>query len=133
MAYREKHGGIGNGIGSGKSNSSLSSEYGVSRGMIQKHRSGETASGNGGMVSSSLLLDDAVIRRMKEENRFREMASECDALCVGCGVITVNGTCPVCGRNVWQHGTAKLNGTVKCRWCDNVTDNFHCTIHGWSR
>ena len=40
MTYVEKHQGISDAIMAGRTNERIASEFGISRGMVQKHRSG---------------------------------------------------------------------------------------------
>jgi len=97
MTYVEKHSAIAAGLMSGKSNRELAKELGVSHGMIQKHRSGETGMASpqlprgGGNSRGRDLCHVPVTIEEEEEHRPLENCTECEG-------IAFYGICWRCGR-----------------------------------
>ena len=132
MTYVEKHSGIAQAIRDGKSNEAIAKEFGVSHGMVQKHRSGETAnqsvgadrregkigSSASGAVNSSADENFSGETRparkteaelLKESEIRRNVLSRfvaslrANEKCCGiCSVMMELGVCPRCGRNKWR-------------------------------
>ena len=147
MTYHDKHGAIASGIASGKSNREIADELGVSHGMVQKHRSGETRSGFrdypdpyrkvDSSFDSDYVTDAESIRRFGEwrkseaaYQKFLLALREQEALCCNCRVETIYGVCPSCGRNKFADGH-KLPMSIRCFYCEELTDTGFCGTHGF--
>ena len=130
MTYSEKHGAIARGIGSGKTNAALAAEQGVSRGMIQKHRSGETASGGGSIHDTERYLEELNSEEFKRYQKLAEWFSVNEMICIVCGVETVGGQCPICCLNMIYSGAKKLPEPLKCPWCETESFDCFCPVHG---
>ena len=130
MTLQGKHGGIHSGIKSGQTNAALAKQHGVSRGMIQKHRSGETASGNfpSGVTIHGRTQEEAEWEERRQ--KMEEWFSENEMICLCCGITTYCGTCQSCGQNIVHGQQKKLPEPAKCPWCDTTSDYAICPIHG---
>ena len=138
MTYVEKHQGISDAIAAGRTNEQIASEFGVSRGMVQKHRSGETVSGGAGNCSPS-SGKEPMTEREREQSEWRrgqehwkileELRQE-EAFCTYCWCWTVHGRCDRCGRNKWREFNVEFPYGSQCPVCKEGCRNAYCADHG---
>ena len=111
MTYVDKHSGIAQAIRDGKSNERIAKEFGVSHGMVQKHRSGETvnqsdvdrqSSGETRPRKTELEFRKENEVKRKALDRFVASLRENEKCCGICSVMMELGVCPRCGRNKWR-------------------------------